>query len=76
MNGHITHELMELAGGDPFMALRNESEDHQKRHGCGLHNAGGPQMQLVAALTRAAGVTRALDLGSGLDTRPFGSQVR
>ena len=58
--------LMELAGGDPFGDARRESEKHQREHGCGLHNAGGPQMQLVAALARAAGVNRALDLGSGL----------
>ncbi len=57
--------LMELAGGDRFVEVLRESEEHQRAHGCGLHNAGGPQMQLVAALARAAGVKRALDLGSG-----------
>jgi predicted O-methyltransferase YrrM len=62
---HVAQELLDLAGGDRFIALRLESEDHQKRHGCGLHNAGGPQMQLVAGLARSAGVKRALDLGLG-----------
>ena len=59
-------KLMELAGGDRFVEVRRESEEHQLAHGCGLHNAGAPQMQLVAALARTAGVVRALDLGSGL----------
>lgn len=58
--------LMELAGGDRFVDVRVECEEHQRTHGCGLHHAGAPQMQLVAALARAAGVVRALDLGSGL----------
>lgn len=66
MSGDVAMQLMELAGGDRFAALRTESEIHQRSHGCGLHHAGAPQMQLVAALARAAGVTRALDLGSGL----------
>lgn len=57
---------MELGGGDVFADVRRESEDHQRAHECGLHNAGGPQMQLVAALARAGNVSRALDLGSGL----------
>ena len=59
-------QLMELAGGGRFAAVRTGSELHQRSHGCGLHHSGAPQMQLVAALARAAGVTRALDLGSGL----------
>ena len=66
MTAHVAQELMDLGGGDRFLALRLESEAHQKRHSCGLHNAGGPQMQLVAGLARCAGVKRALDLGSGL----------
>lgn len=59
-------ELMELAGGDPFIEVRRASEEHQRAHGCALYNAGAPQMQLVAALAQLAGVERALDLGSGL----------
>jgi predicted O-methyltransferase YrrM len=65
MSAEVSMKLMELAGGDRFVDVRRESEEHQREHGCGLHNAGGPQMQLVAALARAAGVRRALDLGSG-----------
>jgi predicted O-methyltransferase YrrM len=66
MSAEVAVELMELAGGDLFADVRRESEEHQRAHGCGLHNAGGPQMQLVAALARAGNVRRALDLGSGL----------
>ena len=66
MRAEVPTKLMELAGGDRFGDVRRESEKHQREHGCGLHNAGGPQMQLVAALARVAGVHRALDLGSGL----------
>ena len=66
MRVDVPMKLMELAGGDGFVDVRSESEEHQRSHGCGLHNAGAPQMQLVAALARTAGVTRALDLGSGL----------
>ncbi len=66
VSAEVADELMELAGGDPFAEIRRESEAHQRRHRCGLHNAAGPQMQLVAALARIADVTRALDLGSGL----------
>jgi predicted O-methyltransferase YrrM len=66
MRADVPMKLMELAGGDRFGDVRLESEEHQREHGCGLHNAGGPQMQLVAALARVAGVHRALDLGSGL----------
>lgn len=66
MTAQVAVELMELAGGDPFADIRRESEDHQAEHRCGLHNAGGPQMHLIAALARAANVSRALDLGSGL----------
>ena len=66
MTADVAMELMELAGGDPFLDVRRESQEHQRAHGCGLHHAGAPQMQLVAALARAAGVNRALDLGSGL----------
>ena len=66
MRAEVPTKLMELAGGDRFGDVRRESEEHQSEHGCGLHNAGGPQMQLVAALARVAGVHRALDLGSGL----------
>jgi predicted O-methyltransferase YrrM len=62
----VANQLMELAGGDPFADVRRQSEEHQRAHGCGLHHAGGPQMQLVAALARAANATRALDLGCGL----------
>lgn len=66
MRVDVPLKLMELAGGDRFVDVRGESEEHQRSHGCGLHNAGAPQMQLVAALARTAGVVRALDLGSGL----------
>ena len=62
----VAEKLMELAGGDPFTEVRRQSEEHQRAHGCGLHHAGAPQMQLVAALARAAKVERALDLGCGL----------
>jgi len=62
----VAEKLMELAGGDPFTEVRRQSEEHQRAHGCGLHHAGAPQMQLVAALARAANVERALDLGCGL----------
>jgi predicted O-methyltransferase YrrM len=65
-DGVVADQLMELAGGDPFSEVRRQSEEHQRAHGCGLHHAGGPQMQLVAALARAANVERSLDLGSGL----------
>ena len=63
---HVADELLDLAGGDPFLAVREASERHQREHGCGLHHAGGPQLHLVASLARAAGATRALDLGCGL----------
>jgi predicted O-methyltransferase YrrM len=66
MTAGVPDQLMNLAGGDPFVDVRRESEMHQRRHGCGLHNAGGPQMQLVAAIARAAAPRRVLDLGSGL----------
>jgi len=66
MSAQVAMQLMELAGGDVFARVAQESQDHQQDHGCGLHNAGGPQMQLVAALARAAGARRVLDLGSGL----------
>jgi predicted O-methyltransferase YrrM len=62
----VADRLMELAGGDPFVEVRLQSETHQSEHGCGLHNAGGPQMQLIAALARNAAPLRVLDLGSGL----------
>ncbi|NND73383.1 MAG: methyltransferase domain-containing protein [Ilumatobacter sp.] len=66
MPSGVASELMDLAGGDSFADVRRESDDHQQSHGCGLHSASGPQMQLVAALARSANATRALDLGSGL----------
>lgn len=66
MTAVVPDRLMHLAGGDPFADVRDASEAHQRRHGCGLHHAGGPQMQLVAAIARAASPRRALDLGSGL----------
>lgn len=66
MESSVAHQLMDLAGGDKFGDVRQMSEDHQRRHGCGLHNAGGPQMQLVAALARAANVKTVVDLGCGL----------
>src|SRR6478735_3117162 len=66
MSAQVAMQLMEFAGGDVFARVAQESQHHQQEHGCGLHNAGGPQMQLVAALARAVGARRALDLGSGL----------
>src|SRR6478736_10315348 len=66
MSAQVAMQLMELAGGDVFARVAQESQDHQQEHGCGLHNAGGPQMQLVAALARVVGARRVLDLGSGL----------
>lgn len=62
----LSGRLLRLGGGDPFVDVRRASEDHQATHGCGLHNAGAPQMQLVASLARAGGVRRAVDLGCGL----------
>ena len=62
-DGVVADQLMELAGGDPFAEVRRLSEEHPRVHGCGLHRAGGPQMQLVAAVARAANAERALDLG-------------
>ncbi|MGA9277293.1 O-methyltransferase [Ilumatobacter sp.] len=62
----VAERLLELAGGDPFRAVRVLSEEHQIEHGCGLHHAGGPVMQLVASITRAARPQRVLDLGCGL----------
>lgn len=66
MTAEVADALLELSGGDPFVEVRRRSEAHQRSHGCGLHNAGGPQMQLVAALARLAGARTLLDLGSGL----------
>jgi predicted O-methyltransferase YrrM len=66
MRVDVPMKLMELAGGDRFVDVRGESEEHQRAHRCGLHHAGAPPMQLVAALAQTAGVVRALDLGSGL----------
>lgn len=62
----VADKLMDLAGGDPFADVRGLRSSHQRAHGCGLHNAGAPQMQLVAALARTAAPRRVLDLGSGL----------
>ena len=58
--------LLDLSGGDPFLTVQRRSDEHQREHGCGLHNAGGPQMQLVSALAQAAGASRVIDLGCGL----------
>lgn len=66
MTGEVTDALMELSGGDPYVEVKHRSEAHQRAHGCGLHNAGGPQMQLVAALARLADARTIVDLGSGL----------
>lgn len=66
MMSEVAQALMGLAGGDPFADVRRASEEHQREHGCGLHHAGGPQMQLVSALARCSGARRALDLGCGL----------
>jgi predicted O-methyltransferase YrrM len=62
----VAEQLLELSGGDPFRDVRVRSEEHQAAHGCGLHNAGGPVMQLVASIARATGSHRILDLGCGL----------
>lgn len=58
--------LLAISGGDPFADVRARSESHQRDHGCGLHNAGGPQMQLVASLGRLIAPASILDLGCGL----------
>jgi hypothetical protein len=52
----VDDQLMELAGGDPFVDVRRQSETHQREHGCGLHNAGAPQMQLIAAIAQLRSV--------------------
>ncbi len=57
---------MNLAGGDHFLDLRFRSDEHQREHGCGLHNAGGPQMQFVSMIARVANAKTILDLGCGL----------
>ena len=57
-DGVVADQLMELAGGDPFAEVRRLSEEHPRVHGCGLNRAGGPQMQLVAAVARAANAER------------------
>jgi len=62
----VGDELLALAGGDSFADVRSRSESHQREHGCGLHNAGGPQMQLVASLGRLISPASILDLGCGL----------
>lgn len=62
----VANQLLDLAGGDRFAWVRDRSESHQSAHGCGLHNAGGPVMHLVASIARASGARRVLDLGSGL----------
>src|SRR2546421_479207 len=62
----VSLQLMRLAGGDPFEDVRVRSEEHQAAHGCGLHNAGAPVMQLVAAIVRASGAARLADLGCGI----------
>ena len=62
----VGYELLALVGGDLFADVRSRSESHQRQHGCGLHNAGGPQMQLVASLGRLVAPTSILDLGCGL----------
>jgi predicted O-methyltransferase YrrM len=62
----VAVQLLRLAGGDPFEQVRRRSEEHQAEHGCGLHNAGGPVMQLVAAIVRASGASQLADLGCGI----------
>ncbi len=62
----VGDELLALSGGDPFADVRARSESHQRGHGCGLHNAGGPQMHLVASLGRLIAPASILDLGCGL----------
>ena len=62
----VGDELLALSGGDPFADVRARSEVHQREHPCGLHNAGGPQMQLVASLGRLIAPASILDLGCGL----------
>ncbi len=62
----LNERLLDLVGGDPFADVRALSSEHQARHECGLHNAGGPVMSTIAAIVRSAGAQRVLDLGSGL----------
>lgn len=62
----VANELLALGGGDVFVDVKSRSEAHQRRHGCGLHNAGGPHMQLVASLARLIAPRSILDLGCGL----------
>lgn len=62
----VSQRLVEIAGGDPFDEVRLRCEAHQAEHGCGLYHAGPQVMHLVAAIARASGARRALDLGSGL----------
>lgn len=62
----VAVQLLELSGGDPFENVRLRSEAHQAQHGCGLHNAGGPVMQLVSSIARVSQPRLALDLGCGL----------
>lgn len=64
--GEVADQLLDLAGGDRFAWVRDRSESHQAAHGCGLHNAGGPVMHLVASIAQVSGARRVLDLGSGL----------
>lgn len=62
----VSDRLLELTGGDRFEWVRERSEVHQAAHGCGLHNAGGPVMQLVASIARVSRAKRVLDLGCGI----------
>ncbi|WP_051062574.1 O-methyltransferase [Ilumatobacter nonamiensis] len=66
MDVDVGKELLALAGGDVFVDVKSRSEAHQRQHGCGLHSAGGPQMQLVASLARLIAPMSILDLGCGL----------
>lgn len=62
----LNDQLLELSGGDRFADVRLLSEQHQREHHCGLHNAGGPVMAAVASAARSNHAQRVLDLGSGL----------
>ena len=66
MSGDVSDALMDFAGGDMFEGVRHRSDEHQRSHGCGLYNAGGPQMLLVSRLAELAGPETVLDLGCGL----------
>src|SRR5262245_46566824 len=73
----VVNELVRLTGGDPFATVLAAAEKHRDDHGsgCGLFPAGPAVMRLAAAVIRASGARRILDLGAGVATAPSGSQT-